>query len=141
MIDRLVLQRTPSNTLIPIDVTTDDLISQLPIGVAREFLVKDPVMNPLMHRKFHKMLKIAFDNLPDSEIPTYEVFRKNLMLKIGHAQPISHPGLSKEYLVASSISPSVIGQDKMRWIFRSSFDKIIREYGEIVPNDFLKTFY
>lgn len=141
---RLRLKRNLDGSITANDQWTQDYIDSLPVDFVKEFEPCFEIRNPLVHRKFMKMLALAYDNLPASSgFKSKEAFRKETLIKAGYYNPRFIEIDGQHYMVkhAKSLSFSTMDEREFREVMKRVHEVLLLEYDEILPVDFLEDFF
>lgn len=142
MIVRLRMNR--NGTLSPLDEGSKEVLAAIPKGAVREFSITGIPVDPLLHRKFHKMFHLLWENYPENGSHTSRGgLRDDILIKAGFyaTETVNVDSEQISVFRAKSIAKAVIDQDTFRKLFRECHKVILRDYGELVPKDFVKRFY
>jgi hypothetical protein len=116
----------------------DDYSKEKFAKIKHNEVVKVTIVRPrnvLFHRKFFKLLDIAFDNWNDSDIVVNEIrvkvtresFRKKLIIWAGYYEEIFYPD-GTSIIEAKSISFASMKQDEFEGLFSNMINVILERF-------------
>jgi hypothetical protein len=127
----LVLTKTPSGALAPMDPQAADYIAKLKTGAAVRATVKQQ-RNPRFHRKYFALLNLAFDHWTPAEATykgqivgkNFNQFRNDITILAGHYEmAVNLKGETR--LTAKSISFANMGQDEFDELYNATVNVIL----------------
>ena len=123
---KILLQNT-SRGLIPMYDSDFEEKKKLKIGQVYSCEIKHP-RNPLFHRKFFAMIRMAHHNLPEhlqSIYPTEEKLRKSLLVMAGFCE-VGYTMDGIEILTPASISYSSMDNNKFQSVYNGILDVLLK---------------
>lgn len=124
---RILLAKTGLNQFAPADEAAEKVMSRVGRGQCVYAEVKR-ARNPGFHRKFMKMLRLAYDN--QAFYSSFESFRREVVMRCGYAQAHVHIDGTR------SMTPESISFDSMD---QDTFETLYEEAISVICEDFVAT--
>ena len=119
-------KKTPSGTLAPDDVGSQELLSKCKIDQPVLCEIKR-VRNPLFHRKYFSLMNFAFDHLEfDDEKILFEDFRSQVTMLAGYKREVTSFLTGEVRWEPLSISFGSMTQDDFEKLYEATIDVLIR---------------
>ena len=131
--------------IAPMDDETAALSEGLPDGFCFETRIVGNIRSPEFHRKFFKMLRVAYENLSEqfaTQYPDFENFRSALLIACGHFNLITVPlpdGSRVEYRQAKSVAYNELDDKAFAELYNTAHAKILELFG--VDYDKMEDFF
>lgn len=129
----LYFRKAHGQNVIPADEQTAAFVDRWPPGSAKKIKIVGEVRNLQFHRKFFKMLNVAFENLPESlSFPSFETFRESVLISSGHYElfHIFIDGVPHEVRKAKSISFAKMDQEEFNKLYNKVHQTLCDNYGQ-----------
>jgi hypothetical protein len=121
--------------LIPFDNSAAEYLAGLKPSDVRAYIPQEKTKDPLLHRKFHKMIHIAYES--QAEITGRANFRKHLYLAVGFSDPYD----LGDRVVSVARSTKGLSQQRLRALFLELYHYINATYGDVIPEEFTERFF
>lgn len=118
--------------IAPMDDETAQQIERKADGVCFEVREVGNIRSPQFHRKFFKMIRVAYDNLPEQfNYPEFENFRSALLIAAGHYDTIAIPvqGELIEYRIPKSISYNALSDSDFSKLYDDTHRALLETFG------------
>ena len=129
-----------SKHFIPYDDSDYEVVNRVPAGeiVKVEYI---EVRNYQFHKKYMKLMSVAFDNLPeqyDKQFPTMEALRKAVTVEAGYFD-VTYDFDGNAGRTAQSVSYEKMGQIEFEDLYSRSLDILLQKiFIGMTPEEFTK---